>query len=54
MAGASGLVHQQSDEDLQKANAFGMLNAMEHQTGHINVDKFKELFKQIEVIGCNS
>ena len=27
-----------------------MLNAMEHQTGHINVDKFKELFKQIEVI----
>ena len=48
---ASGLVHQQSDEDLlKKANAFGMLNAMEHQTGHINVDKFKELFKQIEVI----
>ena len=31
-----------------------MLNAMEHQTGHINVDKFKELFKQIEVIECNS
>ena len=27
-----------------------MLNAMEYQTGHINVDKFKELFKQIEVI----
>ena len=34
----------------EKANAFGMLNAMEHQTGHINVDKFKEIFKQIEVI----
>lgn len=48
---ASGLVHQQSDKDLlKKANAFGMLNAMEHQTGHINVDKFNEIFKQIEVI----
>lgn len=48
---ASGLVHQQSDKDLlKKVNAFGMLNAMEHQTGHINVDKFNEIFKQIEVI----
>ena len=48
---ASGLIHQQTDEELlKKANAFGMLNAMEQQTGHINTDKFDEIFKQIEVI----
>ncbi|MDU3796993.1 MAG: tagatose-6-phosphate kinase, partial [Staphylococcus epidermidis] len=47
----SGLIHQQTDEELlKKANAFGMLNAMEQQTGHINTDKFDEIFKQIEVI----
>lgn len=27
-----------------------MLNAMESQTGHINVNKFDEIFQQIEVI----
>lgn len=48
---ASALIHQQTDEELlKKANAFGMLNAMEQQTGHINTDKFDEIFKQIEVI----
>ncbi|MDU3213563.1 MAG: tagatose-6-phosphate kinase [Staphylococcus epidermidis] len=36
---ASGLIHQQTDEELlKKANAFGMLNAMEQQTGHINTE----------------
>ncbi|MDU1499501.1 MAG: PfkB family carbohydrate kinase, partial [Staphylococcus epidermidis] len=45
------LIHQQTDEELlKKANAFGMLNAMEQQTGHINTDEFDEIFKQIEVI----
>ena len=48
---ASALIHQQTDEELlKKANAFGMLNAMEQQTGHINTDEFDEIFKQIEVI----
>ncbi|GGG90868.1 tagatose-6-phosphate kinase [Staphylococcus pragensis] len=47
----SGLIHQDSDKDLlRKANTFGMLNAMESQTGHINVNKFDEIFQQIEVI----
>ena len=48
---ASGLIHHDEDESLlKKANAFGMLNAMESQTGHINVNKFDEIFQQIEVI----
>lgn len=47
----SGLVHHDSDKDLlRKANTFGMLNAMESQTGHINVNKFDEIFQKIEVI----
>ncbi|WP_053016668.1 tagatose-6-phosphate kinase [Staphylococcus haemolyticus] len=48
---ASGLIHDdENDVLLKKANAFGMLNAMESQTGHINVNKFDEIFQQIEVI----
>ncbi|MCH4382132.1 tagatose-6-phosphate kinase [Staphylococcus haemolyticus] len=48
---ASGLIHDDEDDVLlKKANAFGMLNAMESQTGHINVNKFDEIFQQIEVI----
>lgn len=47
----SGLVHHDTDIDLlKKANAFGVLNAMESKTGHINLNKFDEIFKQIEVI----
>ncbi|MFY0486666.1 PfkB family carbohydrate kinase, partial [Staphylococcus haemolyticus] len=47
---ASGLIHHDEDESLlKKANAFGMLNSMESQTGHINVNKFDEIFQQIEV-----
>ncbi|MEL3712082.1 tagatose-6-phosphate kinase [Staphylococcus borealis] len=48
---ASGLIHQDEDDVLlKKANAFGILNAMESQTGHIDVHKFDEIFQQIEVI----
>ncbi|WP_257644719.1 PfkB family carbohydrate kinase, partial [Staphylococcus haemolyticus] len=48
---ASGLIHHDEDESLLKtANAFGMLNTMERQNGPINVNKFDEIFQQIEVI----
>lgn len=47
---ASALAHGLSDEDLLKrANAFGMLNAQEPQTGHINPDNYKQLFDKIKV-----
>ncbi len=37
-------------EIIKTANTFGMLNAMEQQTGCINIDKFEGLYKQIKII----
>ena len=39
-----------SDEELLKrANTLGMLNAMEKQTGHVNMEHYNELFQKITV-----
>lgn len=47
---ASGLLHGLSDEDLLKrANTLGMLNAMEQATGHVNMEHYEELYRQITV-----
>ena len=47
---ASGLLHGLSDEDLLKrANTLGMLNAMEKATGHVNMEHYEELYRQITV-----
>lgn len=47
---ASALLHQESDIDLlKKANVLGMLNAQESLTGHVNLDHYDSLWKQIEV-----
>ena len=46
----SGLVNKLNDEDLLKrANTLGMLNAMEKETGMVNLDHYDELFHQIIV-----
>ena len=34
---------------LKRANTLGMLNAMEKQTGHVNMDHYDELFQKITV-----
>lgn len=47
---ASALRAQKSDEDLLKhAMVLGMLNAQEKVTGHVNMDHYEDLFKQITV-----
>ena len=47
---AGGILHGMSDEDLLKrANTLGMLNAMEKETGHVNMDHYTELFSKIKV-----
>ena len=47
---ASGIVNGLSDEELLKrANTLGMLNAMEKQTGHVNMEHYNELFQKITV-----
>ncbi len=47
---ASGIVHGLKDEDLlKKANTFGMLNAMEKQTGTVNMKNYDMLYRQITV-----
>lgn len=47
---ASGIYHGESDEDvLKKANVLGMLNAQETLTGHVNLNHYDQLFKQIKV-----
>ncbi|MCS4487494.1 tagatose-6-phosphate kinase [Streptococcus sciuri] len=46
----SALFHGESDADLlKKANVLGMLNAQEKQTGHVNMDNYATLFKQLKV-----
>lgn len=46
----SALRAQKSDEDLLKhAMVLGMLNAQEKVTGHVNMDHYDDLFKQIKV-----
>lgn len=47
---AIGISNHESPEDtLKRAMAFGMLNAMEPQTGCINMDHFEHLFNKILV-----
>ena len=52
VAGITSAIHENAnDEDLlRKANVLGMLNAMEKLTGFVNLDKYEELFKKIEII----
>lgn len=46
----SGLLHDLSDEELLKrANTFGMLNAQEEITGHINLKNYQKLYETIIV-----
>ena len=46
----SALFHKESDEVLlKKANVLGMLNALEKQTGYVNMSNYDELFNQIKV-----
>lgn len=46
----SGLLHGLSDEELLKrANTFGMLNAQEEITGHINLKNYKKIYESIVV-----
>ncbi|OHO69359.1 tagatose-6-phosphate kinase [Staphylococcus sp. HMSC036D05] len=48
---ASAIVHHESDEHLlKKANTLGMLNALEAQTGYVNMSNYTQLFDQIEII----
>ncbi|EHQ2710682.1 tagatose-6-phosphate kinase [Enterococcus faecalis] len=47
---ASALIHGDNDvELLKKANIFGMLNAQEKMTGHINMANYEKLFNQVKV-----
>lgn len=47
---ASALIHGDNDvELLKKANVFGMLNAQEKMTGHINMANYEKLFNQVKV-----
>ena len=47
---ASGIVHRMRDEDLlKKANTLGMLNAMEKETGTVNMKNYEMLYRQITV-----
>ena len=47
---ASGIVNGLSDKELLKqANTLGMLNAMEKETGHVNMEHYDELFQKITV-----
>lgn len=51
---AIGISNHGSPEDtLKRAMAFGMLNAMEPQTGCINMDHFEHLFNKISVSPCH-
>ncbi|HCS93083.1 MAG TPA: hypothetical protein DIW15_00030 [Bavariicoccus seileri] len=46
----SAIAHEESDDVLLKrANTLGMLNAQEKMTGHINCDRYDELFSKISV-----
>ncbi|NEW63236.1 tagatose-6-phosphate kinase [Granulicatella sp. zg-ZJ] len=46
----SSLAHKASDVDLlKKANVLGMLNAMENITGHVNLERYQELYDGIQV-----
>lgn len=47
----SAINKNENDENiLKKANTLGMLNAMEEMTGFVNLDKYKNIFDEIEVI----
>lgn len=47
---ASGIVNGLSDEELLKrANTLGMLNAMEKETGTVNMDHYDELYRKITI-----
>lgn len=46
----SALIGNYSDKDLlKKAATLGTLNAMEKQTGYVNMDKYNEIYKKIDV-----
>lgn len=50
----SALIHDESDKNLlKKANVLGMLNAQETLTGHVNLENYDNLFKQITVEKIN-
>lgn len=47
---ASSFIHELNDEELlRRANTFGMLNAQEKITGHINLTNYENLYKQIQI-----
>lgn len=47
---ASGIVNGLSDEELLKrANTLGMLNAMEKETGTVNMNHYDELYRKITI-----
>ncbi|WP_407289552.1 hexose kinase [Raoultella planticola] len=45
--------HESPETTLKQGMAFGMLNAMEPQTGCINMNNFKQLFNRISVVPCH-
>lgn len=45
--------HDSVENILKRAMAFGMLNAMEPQTGCINMNHFEHLFNSISVVPCH-
>lgn len=45
--------HESPETTLKRCMAFGMLNAMEPQTGCINMNNFEQLFNRISVVPCH-
>lgn len=47
---AAAIANDDTDENiLKRANVFGMLNAQEPLTGHVNMDNYQTLFEQVRV-----